>query len=164
MAMLCARRPRKRKQDPGAEIAPKVAYMATAPQKIDTAGGGICQQLVLGLGRRCGFGATESAKRKRGAEAAPAPEPRPFTVVIDDYSTLAISYYLHNDREAGVLHREDGPAYIEHGFAGTRIQRYYRWGQLHREDGPAVIAVTPNGIHTAEWHRHGVLLRCEQSR
>lgn len=36
----------------------------------------------------------------------------------------------------GLLHREEGPAFIKDGFNG-----YYRHGALHREDGPAYCSI-----------------------
>lgn len=52
----------------------------------------------------------------------------------DSKGRTVIRYYLHNDPQTRVLHRDDGPA-VEYAD-GTCS--WYRRGKIHREDGPAI--------------------------
>ena len=51
----------------------------------------------------------------------------------------------------GVLHREDGPAYISyHENGNKKYEGYYINGEYHRIDGPAIIAYYINGNKQGE--------------
>lgn len=54
----------------------------------------------------------------------------------------------------GMLHREDGPAYIRRG-QGYLTLGYYRYDKLHRDDGPALIEYCPDGQIWEAYLRHG---------
>ena len=61
------------------------------------------------------------------------------TVIKPDKNTKITNYKIVFRNDAGVFHREDGPAYIN-------TDGYKEWwinNELHREDGPAYIY--PNG-------------------
>lgn len=59
------------------------------------------------------------------------------TTSYDENSNICYEYYLD---EEGLLHREDGPAWIEYDPAGDLyLEMYLINGDCHREDGPAVI-------------------------
>ena len=103
----------------------------------------------------------ESAPRG-GAEPAPAPRIESVREELEDGTQRwTISGVLHRDDgpawihwsgackwyRNGLLHRDDGPAWI----APRMFVKYYRHGRLHRDDGPAVIHV--NG--TMMWQRSG---------
>jgi hypothetical protein len=83
---------------------------------------------LFGAGR----GLSEPQKRERECEDARATAPHPF-VEQDPDSEYVTRYYLGNDPQAGILHRNGGPA-VEYA-SGTRL--WYCAGELHREDGPA---------------------------
>jgi hypothetical protein len=96
-----------------------------------------------------------SSWHRRERQRTPAQE---FSAV-DVNGTHTRSYYLDNDLEAGVLHREDGPALIIEDANGTRCEDWYHLGRRHREDGPATITVRADGsrgeryCREGEWHR-----------
>ena len=52
----------------------------------------------------------------------------------------------------GMLHREDGPAYI--GGDGWRIEWWLN-GQYHREDGPAIICSSLS-LNFESYHKNGM--------
>jgi hypothetical protein len=51
----------------------------------------------------------------------------------------------------GLLHREDGPAYIN----DIGDEYWYLYGLFHREDGPAIKA-----HNYVSWYFHGKYIRC----
>ncbi|GGE27305.1 hypothetical protein [Psychroflexus planctonicus] len=51
--------------------------------------------------------------------------------------------------KSGLLHREDGPAYVDNG-----IEKWYLYGALHREGGPAVV-----NKYEKKWYKLGKLHR-----
>lgn len=59
----------------------------------------------------------------------------------------------------GVLHREDGPAFIQKMGIHHTVTKWYKDGKLHRENGPAMI--TKDGIYnwTNEWYMNNELHR-----
>ena len=66
------------------------------------------------------------------------------TVIKPDKNTEITNEYIVFRNDAGVLHREDGPAIIDaDGYKAWRIN-----GGFHREDGPAIIY--PDGYK--EWY------------
>jgi hypothetical protein len=52
-----------------------------------------------------------------------------------------------------ILHREDGPAYINRV---SGYEAWYRYGELHREDGPAQIT----GRGDKYWWLNGQYVHC----
>ena len=57
----------------------------------------------------------------------------------------------------GLLHREDGPAWIRY-YPDGQVKQEGWWldGQRHREDGPAGITYYPNGqVQTELWWFEG---------
>jgi hypothetical protein len=76
-----------------------------------------------------------------------------------EFGGSVTSYYLDHDRQAHVLHREDGPAEIIITADGTRIENYYDHGQRHRERSPAQIIVTANGSRLEFYYQHNQLHR-----
>jgi len=85
------------------------------------------------------------------APIAPAPEPtsRHRQTVRSD-GTVVEGWYRN-----GVLHREDGPAYVERRPDGTVVEGWRKNGVLHREGGPARVERHPDGTVIEEWHRNG---------
>jgi hypothetical protein len=99
------------------------------------------------------------AKPKTKPKAKPAPKVKtpkasktPKDKVVVE-KTPAPSWKMHSDGDItfmnkdGLLHREDGPAYI--GFDGQ--QSWYKNGKLHRVDGPAIMNSNGNRF----WYREG---------
>ena len=83
------------------------------------------------------------------------------------YTTVGIietDDYWDNDKY--VLHREDGPAFIEYYYSGSIFwEEWYINGVKHREDGPAFIEYNNDGSIFCEiwyWcgmqHRHDYTL------
>ena len=110
---------------------------------------------VLGAGR--GLTPAQDAERREHDRLAArlAAQPRPIAGVEDDGSPM-VSYYLNNDEEAGVLHREDGPAQVIQRVNGDYLELHYHEGQYHREDGPAFLLRAADGTSTAICYKHGV--------
>jgi uncharacterized protein len=67
-------------------------------------------------------------------------------------------------RRSGELHRDDGPARIEHHADGSLIEGYYRDGKLHRDDGPARIERQASGSTVEEYYRNDKLHREDSPR
>lgn len=61
----------------------------------------------------------------------------------------------------GLLHREDGPAYLRYwGNGSVRYEMWYLDGRVHRRNGPARTDYRKNGmVKSEEWLRNGVLRR-----
>lgn len=136
---------------------------------------------TFGGGR--GLDATGRAQRAREALI-----PQPITTVYPSGETTTC-YYENNDEEAGVLHREDGPALVTVNPDGWVSEEWYCHGQthrvgapaiietsayanpplryeyyyfedvLHRDDGPALYAPSGDGNHVVEYRQHGQLHR-----
>jgi len=60
----------------------------------------------------------------------------------------------------GLLHREDGPAYINY-FINEEVEKeYYKNGRRHRENGPAIIKHYEDGkIYYESYYINGKLHR-----
>ena len=59
-----------------------------------------------------------------------------------DKISKEVSFDVTRYRKNGVLHREDGPAYISRDYCF-----WYKEGKIHREDGYAVISEKHNEYH-----------------
>jgi len=105
---------------------------------------------TFGEGR--GLSASQRAEQERLHALASAAEhqggPEPFTV--RSGKTVTVSYYLHDNPKAGVVHREDGPAVIRTHPDGSRSEAWCREGDFHRLRGPARIRVRADGTIVSE--------------
>ena len=65
------------------------------------------------------------------------------------------------DKHKYILHREDGPAFIEYRHDGRiDMEEWYINNNRHREDGPAFIGCREDGsVWCAYWYWHGMLHR-----
>jgi len=92
--------------------------------------------------------------------------PVPFVEVFKEHHkggevcVVVISYYLDNDPEAAILHRENGPARVCKYYWGRQLY-WLDHGVLHREnDEPASIVAQEDGTVLCEsWIDHGRLHR-----
>lgn len=63
---------------------------------------------------------------------------------------------IEEAQERGLLHREDGPAFVVRVDGSTETEAWYLNGQLHRQDNPAITRYFPNGMPRAEeWYLEG---------
>jgi hypothetical protein len=63
-----------------------------------------------------------------------------------DGSIVIEEYY-----RTGTLHRQDGPAHIQHHAGGSTYEAYYRDGKPHRDGAPATISRHTDGSTMEEF-------------
>jgi hypothetical protein len=90
--------------------------------------------------------------------------PIPFTSITAD-GAIITNYYLDNDPECGLLHREDGPACvitylsqseeISQEVRGGYVEEWWYEGMPHREGGPARIEVSEEGSYYRMYFHQG---------
>jgi hypothetical protein len=101
------------------------------------------------FGERRGISDSERTERERLARDST----KPFVDASPDGHTVITIYYLCNDEDAGIVHRENGPAWVGASADGHVLEFYYREGQLQRENGPAFVESWPDGRRSEMHYR-----------
>ncbi len=102
-----------------------------------------------------------------GRSAASAKPLKIFGSVLVSYKEYKNAWFLAKEwkDDYGKLHREDGPAYIEHYLDGSvRLEAFLINGKYHRNDGAAMVDYSYNGSVLFEsFHLYGELLGSNKS-
>lgn len=59
----------------------------------------------------------------------------------------------------GLIHRDDGPAYLKKDTRFNTIKKWYKNGLIHRDNDAAVVTRNSSGKIIEEWHQNGELHR-----
>jgi hypothetical protein len=88
------------------------------------------------------------------------PNAGPSITTTDDNGEVLLEMWIIN----GILHRIDGPAYINNSITRYKnnprgynynVVMWYLFGQKHRDGGPAQITTHEDGLIYYEWYQYG---------